>query len=294
MTYSTAGLKKKRLRPQSAILNLYGEYILDRGGEIGIGSLITLLTNFGLSEHAIRSAVSRMSRSGFLTVRRDGRKSYYSLTGEIRNQLTEGAQRIFHQKTGHWDGTWNVVTYSVPESRRQARDRLRRELGWMGYGALGEAAWISPYDLTREVEALVRKIGIREHVQIFDAQHKGHTDPKVIVSRCWDLATIHGKYVDFLTRYRPLLEEHVTRLKASSVIEPSQCFVERFALMHEYRKLSIFDPDLPAALLPEDWLRPQAAALFHQYHDLLADKANKYFDSVHKKYQASVLAKPKK
>ncbi|HEY78134.1 MAG TPA: phenylacetic acid degradation operon negative regulatory protein PaaX [Dehalococcoidia bacterium] len=292
MTYSTTGLKKKRLRPQSAILTLYGDYVLDRSGEIGIGSLITLLTNFGLSEHAIRSAVSRMSRSGFLTVRRDGRKSYYSLTGEIRNQLTEGAQRIFHQKTGHWDGTWNVVTYSVPEHRRQARDRLRRELGWMGYGALGEAAWISPYDLTREVEALVQKIGIGEHVQIFDAQHKGHTDPKVIVSRCWDLATIHGKYADFLTRYRPLLEEHVTRLKASSVIEPSQCFVERFELIHEYRKLSFFDPDLPAALLPEDWLRPQAAALFHQYHDLLADKANKYFDSVYKEYQASVLAKP--
>lgn len=292
MTYSTLGLKKKRFRPQSAILTLYGDYVLDRGGEIGIGSLITLLANFGLSEQAIRSAVSRMCRSGFLTVRRDGRKSYYSLTGETRKQLTEGAQRLFQQKTSHWDGTWNVVTYSVPESRRQARDKLRLELGWMGYGALGEAVWISPYDLTREVEALVRKIGIGKHVQIFNAQHQGHTDPKVIISRCWDLATIHGKYADFLTRYRPLLEEHVKRLEAGLVIEPSQCFVERFKLIHEYRKLSFFDPDLPVVLLPEDWLRPQAAALFHQYHGLLADKANKYFDSVYKDYRTPTTAKP--
>ena len=55
-------------------------------------------------------------------------------------------------------------------------------------------------------------------------------------------------------------------------------------LIDEYRRLPFFDPDLPKELLPEDWLRPQAAALFHQYHDLLDEKANEYFDSVCKNY----------
>jgi phenylacetic acid degradation operon negative regulatory protein len=60
--------------------------------------------------------------------------------------------------------------------------------------------------------------------------------------------------------------------------------VERFILIHEYRKFPFFDPDLPRALLPENWLRREAAALFHEYHDLLAEKANEYFDSVFKGY----------
>jgi phenylacetic acid degradation operon negative regulatory protein len=279
--------------PRAAMLTLYGDYVLNRGGEIGIGSLVTLLSNFGLSEQAIRSAVSRMCRSGLLKAKRANRKSYYSLTGEGHSLLTEGAQRIFQRKNSHWDGNWNIVTYSIPESMRQGRDRLRLELGWLGYGALGEATWISPHDLTREVKSLLQKFNIGEYVNIFNAQHQGHTDPRKIVSHCWDLGKIHQKYTDFLNDYRPRLEEHRKRLQAGETIEPSECFVARFKLIHEYRKLPFFDPDLPLELLPENWLRPEAAALFNEYRGLLTEKANEYFDSVSKNYRSARRLKQK-
>ncbi len=267
------------------MLTLYGDYVLHRGGEIGIGSLVKLLGNFNLSEQAIRSAVSRMCRSGLLKAKRTHRKSYYSLTSEGHSLLTEGAQRIFHRKKSHWDGNWNIVTYSIPERMRQARDRLRLELGWMGYGALGEATWISPYDLTREVRSLLKRLDIEGYVHIFSARHQSGTDPRKIISHCWDLGKIHRKYADFLAEYRPKLEEHRQRLQAGETIESSECFVERFKLIHEYRKFPFFDPDLPGELLPENWLGPQAAAVFDEYHDSLTEKANEYFDSVSRSYR---------
>ena len=273
--------------PRAATLTLYGDYVLHRDGKIGIGSLVRLLGNFGLSEQAIRSAVSRMCRSGLLRAKRTNRKSYYSLTSEGHSLLTEGAQRIFQRKKSHWDGNWNIVTYSIPERMRQARDSLRLELGWMGYGALGEATWISPYDLTREVKNLLRKLNIEEYVHIFSAQHQSSTDPGEIVSRCWDLGKIHQEYTDFLAEYRPRLEEHLKRLEAGETIEPSECFVARFNLIHAYRKLPFFDPNLPLELLPENWLRPQAAALFDEYHGLLTERANEYYDSVSKNYRSA-------
>jgi phenylacetic acid degradation operon negative regulatory protein len=269
------------------MLTLYGDYVLHRGGEIGIGSLVELLSNFGLSEQAVRSAVSRMCRSGLLKAKRANRKSYYSLTSEGYSLLTEGAQRIFQRKKSHWDGNWNIVTYSIPERKRGARDRLRTELGWLGYGPTSEATWVSPYDRTKEVEELAEKLKIRECVHIFNAQHQGSTDPRKIVARCWDLDKIHQKYADFLNEYRPKLEGHRKRLQAGETIEPRECFVARFNLIHEYRKLPFFDPDLPLELLPEDWLRPQAAALFEEYHDSLTEKANEYFDSVSEDYQGA-------
>jgi phenylacetic acid degradation operon negative regulatory protein len=272
------------------MLTLYGDYVLHKGGEIGIGSLVRLLGNFGLSEQAIRSAVSRMCRSGLLKAKRINRKSYYSLTSEGHSLLAEGAQRIFQRKESHWDGNWNIVTYSIPERLRQARDRLRLELGWMGYGPLSEATWISPYDLTREVKNLLRRLNIEEYVHIFNAQHQGSTDPKKIVARCWDLGKIHQMYADFLAEYRPKLAGHQKRLRAGETIEPSECFVARFNLIHEYRKLPFFDPDLPLELLPENWLRPQAAALFNEYHDSLTEKANEYFDSVSRDYRGTSRA----
>jgi phenylacetic acid degradation operon negative regulatory protein len=271
-------------RPQAAILTLYGDYLLKRGGEIGIGSLIKLLGNLGLSQQAVRSAVSRMCRAGLLKVRRVGRKGYYSLTEDGHQLLTKGAQRIFERKNSHWDGSWNIVTYSIPEQKRQARDRLRLELGWMGYGALTEATWISPYDLTKEVEELGDRLGIRDCIQVFQGRNQCFTEPGKMVSVGWDLSRIHSKYASFIQEYQSKLENHLNRRHAGETIEPSECFVERFGLIHEYRKLPFFDPDLPAELLPQDWLRPRAAALFREYHDLLADKANKYFDSVFTNY----------
>ncbi|MFC2012111.1 PaaX family transcriptional regulator C-terminal domain-containing protein [Chloroflexota bacterium] len=41
---------------------------------------------------------------------------------------------------------------------------------------------------------------------------------------------------------------------------------------------------LPEELLPKNWLRSQAGAMFEEYHDILTEKANKYFDSVLKAY----------
>ena len=262
------------------MLTLYGDYVRHRGGEIGIGSLIKLLGNFGLSEQSIRSAVSRMCRAGLLKVRRDGLKSYYSLTKDGFSLLDKGAQRIFERMSNQWNGTWSIVVYFIPEEKRQARDRLRPELSWMGYGPLGEATWISPRDLAKEVEELAEKLEIKEYVQVFQAKHQGFADPQSIVSRCWDLSRIHKKYADLIAAYRPKLEDYLRRLQAGEPIEPSECFAERFKLIHEYRRLPFFDPDLPQELLPQSWLRSEAAALFQEYHDLLTEKANEYFKSV--------------
>jgi phenylacetic acid degradation operon negative regulatory protein len=286
MTYRLSNSRASTYHPQQVVLTLYGDYILHLGGEIGIDTLIKLLANFDLSQQAVRSAISRMSRKGLIKVRRVGRRSYYSLTGHGRTLLTEGARRIFKRKTTKWDGNWNIVTYSIPEKTRETRDIFRRELAWLGYGPLSEATWVSPYDMTKEVNELAEKLNIRNCVQIFSAKQGGSAHPTSIINWCWDLDKIHEKYRDFVEKYQNKLKDHQKRLQAGEVIEPGECFVERFHLIHEYRRLPFYDPDLPIELLPENWLRPQAANLFNEYHDLLAKKANEYFDYAFNKCQS--------
>jgi phenylacetic acid degradation operon negative regulatory protein len=282
MTYRQNISRTSSYLPQQVVLTLYGDYILHLGGEIGIDTLIKLLANFGLSQQAVRSAISRMSRKGLIKVRRVGRRSYYSLTDMGRTLLTEGARRIFKRKNTKWDGKWNIVTYSIPERTRETRDIFRRELGWLGYGPLSEATWISPYDMTAEVSALAKKLEIRDCVQIFSCTQVGSDNPRSIMNWCWDLDRIHKKYCDFMNKYKKKLNHHKKRLTTGEEIDPGECFVERFHLIHEYRKLPFYDPDLPIELLPKKWLRPLAANLFDEYHNLLANKANEYFDSAFK------------
>ena len=273
------------LRPLPALLTLYGDYARRPNSAIGIGSLVKLLGSFGLSDQAIRSAVSRMVRANLLEVRREGKKSYYSLTEDGRNLLVKGGQRIFLRKNGAWDGTWNIVTYSIPEKERKARDKLRLELRWMGFGPLSEATWISPFDATKEVEELADRLKVKRYFHVFQAKYLGFSDPKLVVAHCWDLAKTHDKYARFINKYRKKLRPHLERLKTGKPYKPSEYFVERFNVIHEYRKLPFFDPDLPRELLPDNWLRSEAIALFHQYIEVVADKAKDYFDSVLSEYE---------
>jgi len=273
-------------KPKSALLTLYGDYGVRRArGEIGIGCLIELLGNFGLSEQAIRSSVSRMCRANLLEVRHVNNKSYYSLTKDGFGLLESGEQRIFDRKTNHWDGNWSIVVYSIPEEKREIRNEFRRELGWLGYGALCDATWISPNNLTFEVEKVAKRLRIKENVQVFNAKHLGLTDSHNIVAKCWDLKRLQKNYADFINKYQPKLEDYKSRINNSVIIKSSECFVERFELIHEYRRFPFFDPDLPVELSPDNWLKSEAADLFHRYHGLLTEKANEYFDSVSKNYQ---------
>lgn len=273
------------VKPQSMIFTLYGDYIRHAGGIIWINSLVRLLSYFGVPHKAVRSTIWRMKRNGLLRVDRIEKRSYYSLTPASMKIIQETAARIFQfpPNRGPWDGQWHLVTYSVPENEREARDRLRRELAWMGFGMLSNALWISPNDHRREIEHLSDSLGVRARIEIFIARHNGFSDPQTIVSRCWDLPTLNERYAAFIGKFARMYESHSYLLAGGKDIELSDYFVRRFVLVHQFRRFPYIDPGLPDELLPSDWRGTEAATLFRKYHDLLTDKANTFFYSIYEK-----------
>lgn len=262
------------------MFTLYGDYVRHVGGSIWVGSLVQLLAHLGMSEQSVRSTIVRMSRSGWLEVERINRKSYYSLTPKGKRLLSEGAERIFHSpaRRGRWDGQWRLVAYSIPESLRDKRAILRRELGYLGFGALTSALWISPHDLCTDVAQLAVTLDLVPHVEFFTAQHNGFMEPPALVRKCWDLTSINAQYAEFIATHQPALDECRAQRDA---LEPGECFLRRFMLIHEYRRFPFVDPQLPSELLPADWHGIAAAELFQEYHDLLAAKANTFFESLY-------------
>lgn len=267
-------------RSQEFVFTLYGDYIRHRGGEAWTGSLIELLGLFGLSEQAVRSTLSRMSRKGWLKGRRVGNKSYYSLTPKSIDLLEEGAQRIFQPRSDVWDGRWYLLVYSIPEKERPLRHRLRARLTWLGFGSLSNANWISPRDLRREMEGIVNSLGIQGHVEIFSAEHLGFATDQELVEQCWNLEELNRAYAEFIANYEPGFLDYRKRVGEGDDLEPSECFVRRFMLIHEYRSFPYVDPNLPSELLPEDWLGNKATQLFQEYHGHLTAKASAFVDSV--------------
>ncbi|MHB8620497.1 MAG: PaaX family transcriptional regulator [Chloroflexota bacterium] len=270
-----------RFRPQPMIFTLWGDYVTPRSADIWVGSLIKLLETLGLTESSVRLALSRMSRNGWLKARRLGNRSFYSLTAEGLRLIEEGDARIFDRDNGGWDGQWRMLTFFIPESKRELRDRLRRELTWMGYGQLSNATYITPHDLRERTTHLIDELDIRPHVEVFTAEHTGFSSDTELVAHCWDLAAANRGYARFIKQYEPELAEVQRGSRRGRPVEPSECFVRRARLIQEFRHFFFLDPELPGDLLPSGWLGHRAVALFRSYHDLLSEGAEDFFDSVY-------------
>jgi phenylacetic acid degradation operon negative regulatory protein len=213
---------------QDLIFTLYGDYIRQRGGEAWTGSLIEFLGFFGLSGQAVRSTISRMARKGWLKSRRNSRYSFYSLTPKCIELLEEGAQRIYQPRSDPWDGRWHLLIYSVPESKRHLRRKLRRRLLWLGFGSLNHGTWISPRDLRTEVEEIVQDLDLCPYVDFFDGEHRGCSSEEEIVTNCWNLKRLNRYYADFIGRHEPLYLKHKAQMKASGSLIPQDCFIRHF------------------------------------------------------------------
>ena len=276
------------LHAQDVVFTLYGDYLLSRERPVWTGSLITLLGRLKLSPMAVRTALSRMARRGWLTVERRGTRSYHGLTAKGRQLLAEGRQRIYHPpRAERWDGSWHLVAFSIPETRRRVRDQLRVRLLWLGCAPLSNGLWITPHDVRREIEDIAARLRVSRHLELFHGRHLGFASDEDLVARCWDLRAVNSRYAAFIARWggdfqgcRDCLMTGGRREVPHVCADPAECFRRRFLLVHEYRRFPLEDPYLPGALLPAGWRGEEAAQLFERYHDVLEGPAERYVKMV--------------
>jgi len=86
------------------------------------------------------------------------------------------------------------------------------------------------------------------------------------VPDAWRLADVATHYRRFLKRFGGAIDRF--RDAPGAAHDPQQSFVVRTLLIHEYRRVLLRDPQLPAALLPLDWPGAAAYALCRDFYRL--------------------------
>jgi phenylacetic acid degradation operon negative regulatory protein len=272
----TASLSRRTVtRPNSFIYTLFGDFVHRDSScrdELWVGGLIRLMAEFGLSEQAVRQAVSRMSRQGWLSATRRGNRSYYTMTDRGRRRVEAISPRIYGPVV-EWDGRWRMLTYSVAESNREGRDRLRKDLTVLGWAPLSASTWISPRDSLDGARAAAEANGVIANVDVFVGEYMGPRTDRELLERCWDLAAIAEQYREFIAQYEPRLQNE----RAHNGMRDDEAFVERMWLVHDFRKFAYVDPGLPSTLLPAHWPGTVAGALFREYYAAISKKAENFF-----------------
>ncbi|HLW59011.1 MAG TPA: PaaX family transcriptional regulator C-terminal domain-containing protein [bacterium] len=273
------------MQARSTLFTLYGDYVRHYGNTIWVGSMIALLAELGFTSSAVRAAVSRMTRQGWLVPIRYGRASYYSLSERGRERIDEAAQRIFKLHPEPWDGRWRILVVAAPGRDREGRERLRRELTWMGFAPLSRGIYLTPNDLLDRTVALEERYGLSGGVETFTASHDGPTADDRLATRYWDLPAIDAAYGGFVAEWQPRLDRYRSAGSGESGGPPAgdppsdaTCFAEKTRLVHAFRKFLFIDPGLPQELLPERWSGGEARRTFSTYYHLLNEGALRFFE----------------
>jgi phenylacetic acid degradation operon negative regulatory protein len=251
---------------RSALFDLFGDHLRSRGGRAPVAALVRMLAPLGISPPAVRTAISRMVRQGWLEPARMPEGPGYALSLRATHRLDEAAGRIYRQSTREWDGRWHLVVGERIRERSR-RDRVRAGLRYLGYAPLDESTWISPRP-SPELDALLETERVR--AQRFLARYDG--DDRGLAARAWDLDGLAHAYQRWLDAADTLLAPPA----AESADEVA--FAARSRLVHEWRKFLFSDPGLPGELLPRQWPGYKAAELFDAEAARLLPPAARFVD----------------
>lgn len=243
--------------PSSVIVSFAGSFLREIGGAIAVSDLIRCLAAAGVAEPAVRQALSRLKARGFLDPDRVDGRAGYRLTAAGLADLNSGDRRIFHRpSTSEADG-WVLAVFSVPESERAQRHRLRSELSWLGFGTVAAGVWAAPRHLAEPTRQVLAAADLDHYVTWFQAHHLS----PIQVGQWWDLPALRDQYEQFLRQHRSDLavpDEELT---------DEQAFAHYLRVIDAWRVFPRIDPGLPATLLPPDWPAAQAWSTFASLHD---------------------------
>jgi phenylacetic acid degradation operon negative regulatory protein len=265
-------------RNQQLIVTLFGLYARDHSGALPVAGLVRLLGDLGVEAAGVRSAVSRLKKRGVLESVKVGGAAAYRLGPGLEEVFHEGDERIFSPRRASVGDGWLLAAFSVPESQRNLRHKIRSALTRLGFGAVTPGLWIAPAFLEAEARTQMARAGAVEYVEFFRADYadgSSSEDMRKRVASWWDLDALETMYVEFVDSYRDVLD----RWEGSSQVpaeKESEAFADYVSVLTQWRRLPYLDPGLPVEYLPDDWHGILAQELFTSLHDRLSGPARRH------------------
>ena len=230
----------------------------------------------GLNARLVRTAIFRLAKEDWLTATSVGRRSYYRLTPSGTHRFEAAFHRVYEESPETWDGTWVLVIVDSASLGSEERERVRQEMAWMSFGMAAPYVFAHTAMRGSDLSVKLSELGISKHAVTMTAQlDNANTDGAVnFVRRCWDLDTLGASYRRFLGLFSPLWQA-----LQQDRPTPEQAFAARTLLMHEFRRITLRDPQLPAALLSPEWEGSAARKLARDLYRLLNEPSERHLKS---------------
>jgi phenylacetic acid degradation operon negative regulatory protein len=241
--------RRRPMRAGSLIVTIYGDAIVPRGGSLWLGSLLDMMAGFGVEAGLVRTAMSRLVADGWFERTRVGRNSYYRLSSSGAAEFATATTRIYRADHPAWSGEMDIVIITATDSdrRNDLRERMLRD----GYGQAAVNVMLRP-----RAHGAEAALGSANVIGLVTQPDNGKKS-RALAKACWQLDKLDASYRQFLKAFGPVAGE----IADGASLGDAQAFQLRTLLIHDWRRIVLRDPLLPAAMLPEDWPGTRALEL---------------------------------
>ncbi len=140
-----------------------------------------------------------------------------------------------------WDGDMYLITYDIPEKRRNDRDLIRDYAKRIRGAKLQESVYLTPYDPRKLIAEFIETHRIQGTIIISDIGKDGSIGDESLtelVYRVYGLDALNERYKEWLTEVKGETIDHWAALRYLSILRD--------------------DPQLPFPLLPPWWKGKEA------------------------------------
>lgn len=155
-----------------------------------------------------------------------------------------------------WDGKWRILSYEIPEQRRELRDRLRREVAGWGLGPWHRSFWITPHPIIENLTQLVTGKEEEKFVQAFESAHSFGNEA-VLIEKVWGMTALDKKYRELFKQW------HVTLSQDQDKTEKLK------SVVGDYVSVLRKDPGLPKKVAGDNWIGLEAFNIFKEIRNIL-------------------------
>jgi phenylacetic acid degradation operon negative regulatory protein len=116
--------------------------------------------------------------------------------------------------------------------------------------------WITPRPgAEADAKLVLDELALTRQAMSFVANYGALGEEQDMVSAAWNLGDVAERYRHFITEFGGL-----------DPGTPDDVLTAQIRLVHEWRRFPFLDPQLPAELLPPQWIGTRATDLFNSRH----------------------------
>jgi phenylacetic acid degradation operon negative regulatory protein len=231
--------------------------LLRGDGTVSADELYAVAGLLAMSDQQVRLSIKRLVADGEFEVAGRGRRAVLHASADLQRTLGSAVEFVrlaYRQDRGlePWDGSWHLVAFAVPESERQSRDALRREILYLGGAPLQGGLYVSANTWEPFIDDAVHRLGGSATISTAttrDLTVAGERDPRLLAARLWPLAEIAERW----SRLVAVTQARLHYLDTHRDLAPAMQLRIAIEVAVEFDRAAQPDPLLPPQLLPQPW-----------------------------------------